>query len=181
MKERYKMSMQNQKKPVRKIPESLISTIETRIGQAIAETEYQGYYWRSGNSFETFVVNGEYIITIINDEKIDPLIKSAKKEADEKKAFGRRVKSLQSKTKLPYDLAKMAARKHPDLDSEAQRLLFSIKRAKTKFIENNEETKRRLREAMSESRMQEIVSMLLAYKVSLTSQEEALIIKYWLK
>ncbi len=175
------MSMQNQKKPVHKIPEKLISTIESRIGQTIVEAEYQGYYWRSGNSFETFAVNGEYIITIINDEKIDPLIKSVRKEANEKKAFGRRVKSLQSRTKLPYDLAKMAARKCPDLDSEAQRLLFSIKKAKTKFIEDSESLKQRLRDTMSEGKTQGIVSMLLAYKVSLTSQEEALIIKYWLK
>ncbi len=175
------MSMQNEKKLVHKIPKELISRIENQIGKSIIETEYRGGYCKSANYFKTFVVNGEYIITIINDEKIDPLIKSVREEADEKKAFGRRVKSLQRRTKLPYDLAKMAARKYPRLDSEAQRLLFSISEAKKKFIENSEENKQCLKNAISEGKTQEIVSMLLAYKGSLTSKEEALIIKYWLK
>lgn len=175
------MSGQRLKKPVPKIPEKLISSIETKIGQRIAKIEFREYYWKSGNTFEVFVVNEEYVITIINGEKIDPLIKSTKKDNDEKQAFNRRVKSLQSKTSLPYDLAKMAARKYPDLDSDAQRLLLSIKEAKTGIIESSDQTKQRLRDALDESDAHEIVSMMLACKVSLSPKEEERIIKYWLK
>lgn len=175
------MSVQKAKKPVPKIPEKLIGSIETKIGQCVSKIDFRASYWKSGNTFEVFVVNGEYIITIINGKKIDPLIKSTKKGADEEQDFGRRVKALQTRTGLPYDLAKMAARKYPDLDSDAQRFLISIKIAKTKVVEKGEQGKQRLIDAMDKGEAHEVVHMMLACKVPLNPKEEERIIKYWLK
>lgn len=172
------MSGQNTSKSVRGIPENLIAKVKAEIGQEVTSIQFREFYRnKAGHLFEVFVVNGKYVISIIDSQTVAFPIKTIEEENKEKQAFGRRVKTLQSKGEVPYDLAKMAARKYPYSDEDALRLLFWIKRAKP----NGEEGKQRLRNAVNEGQMREIVSMMIPCISFLKPKEEALVIKYWLK
>lgn len=118
------MSEQTVSKSVHFIPQKIINEIEQHFARQsrIEENEHPVFpkvnkvefirtYRREGKTWQEFKVNDIILVSVYN-EKIWTYI-TVEADEEEKKAFGKRAKYVMEEANVPWDLAKIAVKKHP--------------------------------------------------------------------
>lgn len=117
------MSEQTVSKSVPTIPQRIIKEIEDffskpsttkfehPVFQKVESVEFIRTFQNRDGICEEFKVNGVILVCMIDEDCWT--YKTVSEDKEDKKAFGKRVKYVMEEAKVPWDLAKIAVKKHP--------------------------------------------------------------------